>query len=307
MSAPFLVPLARDAGGAFVGPDEATKGRAYRCPECDATLDLHAGERKRRHFHHRAGASTCSPESVTHLLAKELIAHAVRAWRANETTAPVIIRSCAADGCEAKTRQALPSKVRAAVLEHRVRSGRIVDVALVGAGDLAIAAIEVHHTHAVDDEKSLELPLPWIEVDAAQACTSRGRELVPLRDRFLPWLCAEHASARKRLGAETRRDLNEARALPARRAAAEALLPFDIARYPGFTLGDLVTCPNGHDAIVITWSGREPPFPRPPLVIAVERALDTRFDRVRRGLTSSLPYRRLYVTTCSTCGAALDT
>jgi hypothetical protein len=101
-----------------------------------------------------------------------------------------------------------------------------VDVVLLARGGLAIAAVEVRNTHAVDDLKRGDLALPWIEVDAAQVCASGGRLLVPVQDRFLPWLCPEHAP--------TRRDRARAeRDEPRRRAALLRSLPFRLDAFPG--------------------------------------------------------------------------
>lgn len=300
-SSAFQIPLALDARGALVAPASAKRNAAYRCPECEGALDLHAGEKKRRHFHHRPSGSGCSSESVAHLVAKQLVARAVEAWLAGEDKAPFFVRRCAMEDCVAEVRQPLPAKVRRVALEHALYSGRVVDVVLLGPGDVPIAAIEVRHTHEVDPEKTKDLPIPWIEVDAAHVCETRGLVLVPTQDHFLPWLCATHAGERKSLARSGREMLAE----PRRRADALRRLPFSLDDFPGFRAGDLVTCENGHAAIVLTWGGKQPPFPRPPLVVARERSLDFRYDGTSKRAVASLPYRRYWITVCAVCGAPL--
>ena len=196
LSAGFRVPFALDAHGVLVPPEDARRRAAYRCPRCETAVVLHAGERKRRHFHHTDTKRGCTPETVAHFTAKTLVARAVEVWRAGGD-APVFVRRCAAPGCDATTRQRMPAKVTRAAIEHAMPSGRVVDVALLGAGGIVVAAIEVYRTHRVDDEKALDLGAPWVEVDAAAVCESGGRVLLPLRDGFLPWLCEAHAPERR--------------------------------------------------------------------------------------------------------------
>lgn len=301
-SSAFQIPLALDGHGVLVDPSGAKRNAAYRCPECKGVLDLHAGDKKRRHFHHRPSGTGCSSESVAHLVAKQLIARAVEARLANEGASPVFVRRCAMDECDAEARQPLPAKVRRVAIEYALYSGRVVDVALLGPGDVPIAAIEVLHTHEVDPEKTKDLPIPWIEVDAESVCETRGLVLAPTQDHFLPWLCATHASERKSLARSGRETLAE----PKRRADALRRLPFALEDFPGFRAGELVTCENGHAAIVITWDGKQPPFPRPPLVVARERSLDFRYDGTRKRAVASLPFRRYWVTVCAVCGAPLS-
>jgi hypothetical protein len=294
-TAEFRVPVARDAHGTLVSPEDAQKRRRYTCPSCGAPVDLHAGEKKRRHFHHAVAA--CSAETVLHVSAKELVVQAVARWRAGGAS-PVLVRACAEDGCDAVTRQTLPKKVLGAQAEVRLASGHVVDVALTGPGGLAIAAIEIRHTHAVDEDKALDLGVPWIEVDAAATCAAMGRELVPVRDKFLPWLCADHAGRR---GVAKR----EERAEKTTRARLAKKLAFDLAAYPGFRIARVARCPRGHDALVFAWDGDTPPWPRPPLVVAHAAGEDALFDKTQRKMRSVLAFRRSYVSKCAVCGEKL--
>lgn len=260
---------------------------------------------KRRHFHHRVGDSGCTNESVAHLVAKELVVEAVRLHRDAEGPSPRFVRACAQPGCDAETEQPLPSKVRRAVTEHRLKGGRVVDVALLGPGDLVIAAIEVLQTHAVDEAKAAELAIPWIEVDAITTCAARGLLLRPTRDRFLPWLCDAHSTKRRDVVASAQGERREVHALAQRRARVIAKLPFSLDEYPSYRPGELCTCVNGHDAVTLEWKGRYPPEPRPDLIKVRERDLDVRYDPTENKLRAALPYRRYWVSVCALCGADL--
>ncbi len=192
----------------------------------------------------------------------------------------------------------IPRKVRRAAEEWRLRSGHVVDVALLGPADLPIAAIEVRVTHDVSEAKGFELAIPWIEVDGEAVCASpfAGRELVPLVDRFLPWMCDEHASRR---------------GMPRReRLAAERLykslvraLGYDLADFPGYRIEGVTRCPNDHDTIVLGWTGKQPPWPRPEHVVAFEADEDALFDRITSRVRTVLPFRKRWSSVCTTCRA----
>jgi len=285
----FRIPVAADPRSRLVTPDDAAKDVLYTCPSCASPVDLHAGEKKRRHFHHRPNRA-CSSETIIHLAAKRLVIQAVEDWLGGHAAAPQIERTCAAPECERTTRQPFPKKVRRAVEEHRLRTGHIADVALLGPADLPVALVEIRHTHEVDDEKAFELGVPWLEVEAASISASAGLLLVPLRDRLVPWFCVDHASHRGE--AKRRETLDRERMTRLSRA-----LDYRPAAYPGYDIERITRCVNGHDAFVFTWKGKSPPDPRPPWVVARERA-----DGWKRGL----PYRRAYESVCPTCGAVLS-
>lgn len=296
----FRIPAAYDAAGRLVEPAEASRRSSYRCPACDGAVDLHAGEKKRRHFHHRA--SSCTAESVVHLTAKLLVAKAVTDWLAGGP--PVVFeRGCAQPECEERCRQEIPAKVGAVAVEHMLASGHVVDVALLArlprASPLPVAAIEVHHTHAVDARKAMEMGVPWIEVDAQQACETGGRVLVVTTDRFLPWFCEAHRSERGRAHRAARNERSTAAVLTRK-------LPFRLDEYPGYRIARSTECPRGHPALLFTWEGKDPPWPRPPLVVAVEKDFDWSFGRVGKRPAKVMAWRRAYASACPVCGAIID-
>lgn len=287
--------MARDAEGRLVPPEEALKRTTYFCPSCGCTVDLHAGERKRRHYHHRA--STCSQESVLHVSAKRLIVQAIEAWHSGGRS-PVFVRRCATAGCETATRQPIPKKVVRAIEELHLPTGHVADVGLLGPADLPIAAIEVLVSHEVDSRKAFEIGLPWVEVDAERVCASGGLVLEPTQDRFVPWLCAAHVSLR----GEAKREERAHRELRARLLRA---LPYRLEDYPGYRADELVRCPNGHDSLRFEWSDREPPWPRPPHVVAHANTEDVVYDATRGRLRSVMAFRRTWVSACIRCGVHL--
>lgn len=291
-SAGFRIPFARAASGELVAPEDARRGTRYECPACEASVDLHAGEIKRRHFHHRT--SVCSAETVLHVTAKALIVRAVTEWRAGGPDV-IFSRGCAEAGCEAKRRMTIPRKVRRGVEEWTLRSGHVVDVALLGVADVPVAAIEVRVTHEVPDEKARELAAPWIEVDGESVCTSAGRELVPVRDRFVPWLCSEHEHRR---GAAHR----EKRAAVRLENKLLRELGYAPSEYPGYRIAGVARCRNGHDTLVLAWSGKQAPWPRPPHVVTFEAEKDVLFDRASAQVRRVLPFRRSWSSVCTTCG-----
>jgi len=295
--ASFRIPAALAPDGRLVVPASASRGTKYRCPECCGPVDLHAGAKKRRHFHHRAGA--CTAESIVHLTAKRLVVQAVSEWRAGGPRV-VFVRGCAHEGCEAKTEQGIPAKVSAAAEERALPSGHVVDVALLARGlELPIAAIEIVHTHAVDAVKAFELGIPWVEAEAAQVCADAGGRVVVTRDRFVPWLCAEHAGSRGRALKATREERATAAALVRR-------LPFALTDYPGYRIEAAARCENGHDALVFGWEGKEPPWPRPPLVVAVASDEDWGFRSGDPKPRRLLAFRRAYASVCAICAGRVE-
>jgi hypothetical protein len=293
----FHVPFALDRHGRLVSPENAIRRATYACPECRSTVDLHAGDKKRRHFHHRPGERACGPESASHTIAKRLVVQAIADWK-DGGPAPMFQRTCAASGCDRTSMQPMPRKVQRAQEERALRSGRVVDVALIGPADLCIAAIEILCTHEVDEDKARALDVPWMEATAEQICATAGRVLVPVQDHLLPWLCEAHAPIRRDRARREREDA-------LLRASLVRALPFRLEQYPDFRVEGVGRCPRGHDGLVFAWSGTEPPWPRPPLVVARQNELDWSFDGARGRLRAHLPFRRRYVTACPTCGQPL--
>lgn len=180
---PFKVPWAMDASGVLRSAAHAGEG-VHRCIECFSPLGLRRGAQRRAHFAHHGSSSTCSQESVIHKLAKALIVQMVRQWR-DGGPRPGIRRSCT--GCGLTIVSNVPDRVIDAEPEHRLASGRVVDVALLGELGI-VCAVEVLHTHAVDEAKAAAMDLPWLEVRAHDVLTDPF-VLVPVQHALRPYMC----------------------------------------------------------------------------------------------------------------------
>ncbi len=181
---PLKIPIAYDPTGAVVFAHAAPRGAGYRCPGCSGPLLLKAGPIRVAHFAHPP-PTTCTAKTVLHQAAKQLILATVAAWCAGQAPAPVIKRACVS--CPVSHDQPLPTRVTQAVLEYRLPTGHIVDVALL-AEDQCVAAVEILVTHAVDIPKATALPVPWVEV-AAEAILAIPTYWQPLQERLRPYTC----------------------------------------------------------------------------------------------------------------------
>jgi hypothetical protein len=173
------VPFAVDENGVLVDPSGSEKGKSYSCPACGVPVVFKKGAVKVPHFAHLTGTN-CSQESIVHKTAKRLVQQMVINWRSGSSSAPVVLRVCRV--CGEHIEQPLPDKVTSALLEYRLLGGRIVDVALMS-GDQPVAAVEIRVCHAVDDVKSADLPVPFIEVDGVQLLSNPAL-WVPIVDKF---------------------------------------------------------------------------------------------------------------------------
>ncbi len=79
-----------------------------------------------------------------------------------------------------------------------------------------------------------------------------------------------------------------------------------MADYPGYAITGVVRCPSGHETLAFAWKGKDPPWPRPPLVIAVQGETDVVFRAVDRKATRVAGFRRRYATACAVCGVPVD-
>lgn len=181
----FLIPYAVDEKGGLVGRHEAISGQGYFCLVCEKRLIVRAGSMKAKHFAH-LGELVCSYETVVHAVAKRLVVEVIRLWKAGGAR-PQVRRRC--ESCKGEGFQYLPDKVVNSVVECRLESGYIVDVALFSESGV-VAAVEVYVTHLVTKDKSKGLEVPWVEL--------KGEEIIldpllwkPITDRFRSYKCTE--------------------------------------------------------------------------------------------------------------------
>lgn len=185
------IPFALDKYGQLIGINDAEKGRKYFCPSCRDVVIVRKGEIKVHHFAHKMN-NLCGQETAVHKIAKMLIQKRFSQWKAGQTTAPIMNRACQI--CGKKTAQTFPDKVEREDLEVGLSNGSIADVALIGTGK-PIAVIEIRVTHAVDEEKAITLPVPFIEVDGYKVLEQQDC-LEPIVDTFFPFSCS---ACKKRL------------------------------------------------------------------------------------------------------------
>lgn len=260
-SVTFLVPLGVAADGGLVRPEAATKGQPYGCPGCGDPLVFRAGEVRARHFAHRA-TGICTSETVLHATAKRLVAESVALWRAGRRESLVTVRRCA--NCERSFNRPIPASVTHAAVERRLASGRVVDVALLGADDGVIGAVEVFVAHAVDETKAVDLgSLPWVEVAAEQIVNTPFHWGVIAGGSEALAVCPDC------VGAKARRW----------RRLLELAVEFAVEIPSRPYWSEPYTCPGcGEDTIITTWSGQSmlrkssrPPDPWPAWLVYVRR------------------------------------
>ena len=159
----FRVPYGKAEDGALVLPEDADKTKTYVCPECDSPLILKKGAIKRAHFAHRS-TQECNGETVLHRIGKVLLKCVVES--AMNQDADIKIH-CRCAECYEEYEMPVPiEKVTGVSLEHRVDSGRVVDVMLLD-GEKEVCGLEVHVTHRVSAQKSEDLSMPWLELEAS--------------------------------------------------------------------------------------------------------------------------------------------
>lgn len=185
----FAVPLARDVNGDEVRPD-AAQAKPFTCVDCATVVVLRRAHQRdgfpvRAHFAHRpsVGCAFSEGEGEQHLRAKQRIVELITAKQ------PItLIRHCRV--CDRAHHQRLPDRVALASLEHRLLSSRRADVALLDTENNILAVLEVLETHAVDQEKRIDLAgVRWCEVRASDILG--GQEWDLIQDRLLPFTCRQ--------------------------------------------------------------------------------------------------------------------
>lgn len=180
------VPVAYDASGALVLPDDATPGRSFRCPGCGASVVLRRGRHRRPHFAHRGGEG-CSTESVLHRAAKHRLHEALRAWLGGQGPRPCVARACPSVSCDGGIVQDLPDDVTDVAEEVRLPDGSIADLVLYR-GESPVAAVEIVVTNRVSEEKSARLEIPWMAL-LAEEVMERPYWWVVAQDGLRPFRC----------------------------------------------------------------------------------------------------------------------
>lgn len=139
------------------------------CPACDRQVTLKLGNRLRHHAAHHpdASCSATSRETILHLNTKLYLA-----GKLNNHSGPLTISFTCAN-CSTDTQQDWIERWRHVDVERRVFQRR-PDI-LISLDESAVAAIEIHHTHAVTNEKRKDLEATdtrWIETEASSSIYS---------------------------------------------------------------------------------------------------------------------------------------
>jgi len=163
------VPFGLDSLGTLVPPGDSRDTEELVCPACRCKLMVRGGPDTQvcRHFAHLG--SGCSHESIVHRVAKMRVAWALEVAR-DGGEAIRVRRSCSEHGCGGSwTSDFRPAASSVVAVEHRLPNARVVDVAVLKGGHIQ-AAVEIYHTHPVDDGKARALEgVPLAEVRASAA------------------------------------------------------------------------------------------------------------------------------------------
>ena len=130
----------------------------------------------RGHFAHTS--SSCG-ESWVHCAAKALLV---------QYPEHPLLSFCG--GCDRKQPfKAIPDGKR--VAEYKMGNGRVVDIAILSSDtDVVVGVIEIHHTHACDDEKLLEL----CDIVGSAWCEVKARDVIDAFVNDVPVHVAVHAA-----------------------------------------------------------------------------------------------------------------
>ncbi|MHC6327348.1 competence protein CoiA family protein [Escherichia coli] len=163
----------KTSDGKVINVNDAIRDKDYYCPCCDEKLTLRTGNIKRKHFSHR-NDSKCNPESVYHKLAKFLICYAI-SENAKGNKQIKMVSKC--HGCDKEHKKIITPRIFSnAKDEVPIDKYRCDVVAYLNNGNKV--AIEVFHTHEIDEEKKKNLSIPWIELKSETV----------IEDPFL-WIC----------------------------------------------------------------------------------------------------------------------
>lgn len=181
----LFVPFGMNAREVLVHAKNASKDEQYHCPGCKADLVLRAGEVNKKHFAHKADTA-CTGETVVHETAKYMVAQVI-IEHADPLSTAVISINCSCVICKKTFQRALPkNSFTDAKIEHKI--GRFFCDVVAFRGHDHVLAVEVCVTNAVNEQKSEELTIPWIEVDATSILENPYR-WNPTQSRLKTVLC----------------------------------------------------------------------------------------------------------------------
>lgn len=171
------MPWALTPEGGVIGPEQASRGIDFLCPQCREKLLLRGGTpRVRRHFYHRPGSS-CSYETILHLAAKEALRNILSLWLKGEVKAPRVLTICSGSDlwrCDCLKESPLKrERVDQVAVEYTLECGLRPDLVLMSCGQ-PVLALEVKVTHAVGPQKGAVMGVPWLEMEAEAVVRAPG-------------------------------------------------------------------------------------------------------------------------------------
>lgn len=171
--------------GAILRPHEGARGVRYGCPGCELDVVWRKCDDivRRSHFAHLPGSACAAGESIIHRTAKLLVADDLRKWIEGTGSEPTLRVRC--PGCG----QAMPpagigefGAIRGVHVERALASGLRPDVMVTDTPDVRTAkstgAIEIMHSHPVDEEKAALLARDnvwWFELQAESVLEEQAR------------------------------------------------------------------------------------------------------------------------------------
>lgn len=177
--------------GAVLRPHEGERGMRYACPGCSEDVLWRKCDDvvRRSHFAHLPDATCGAGESVLHASAKLLVADDLRRWVAGIGPEPTLRVRC--PGCGG----AMPPvgigefcAIRGVHVERALESGLRPDVLVTDTAEIRTAkitgALEIVHTHPIDEEKAATLARDgvwWFELQAESVLEEQARGWKVLR------------------------------------------------------------------------------------------------------------------------------
>jgi hypothetical protein len=149
----LLHTVAKDAAGQLVKAADSSKDGTYFCPCCDGRLILKksgkTGKGSRRpHFAHGGDESPCSPETIVHFLAKQIVAELLRAKMSAGAPVPFTWKCLQ---CTEDHAGNLLKRAAAINVEQVIRNIR-PDIMISDQGGNPRVAIEIVFSHPPDPE-----------------------------------------------------------------------------------------------------------------------------------------------------------
>lgn len=181
------IPFAFDEQNNIVEPGNITEGYSYFCPNCNEKLQIRTSFANTKFFTHNKNKN-CNFETISLKIAKHLIQKSIFDWKNNNALSPIIIRRCKI--CNSVKEQKIPEKVGTTILDYKLSSNEILDVALLS-NEKPIAAIELTlNEDQYDPKPRYNYSIPFIQL-LAYDIINNPDNWEPIIDRFKQFSCSK--------------------------------------------------------------------------------------------------------------------